>query len=133
MSDDDMKSTRVSERTTDRAPPPAPSIPPHVASYELGQMLLALDVIAGNIGGSLRGDVAELANRLGTQVRAQQAEFEKRIEDKLDLLIAMVRPFGQRLTLLEGNCNANHEHEVLASVKPPSSKHPTRAPEALER
>ena len=41
-------------------------------NLEIGIGIHTGTVIAGNIGGSLRGDVAELANKLGTQVRAQQ-------------------------------------------------------------
>jgi hypothetical protein len=141
MTDDDMKSTRVSERTTDRAPPPVPSVPPHVASCELGQMLMALDVIAGNIGGSLRGDVAELANKLGTQVRTQQAAFETHVKGELAELklgqarilaaidIAMGTFKAQSAEL--GHVRAENER-ILTLVPPPSSKHPTREPEALE-
>lgn len=82
--------------------------PRHEAVADYGRALIALDEIGRYLRSEMRGDVAELANLIAAKVREQQLEFERRVEAKLDLLIATVRPFAQRLTALESEHCRNH-------------------------
>jgi hypothetical protein len=64
--------------------------------------------------GKLRGDIAEVADKLGAR---QSAQLD-RIEANIDLLVGHMRGLTGRVNALEGNCAREHDTKLEAVPNP---------------
>lgn len=117
---------------------PAPGMPRSVLpedmrsdpaeTYAIGKALDGLSYVERYLRGRCDGELAAAVAKLGADERKARADFEARIEKKLDtiivnqtLLLGHFDTLTQRLTTLEGQHAANHH--VKLSV-PPSTREP---------
>jgi hypothetical protein len=98
-------------------------------SFALGQALHGLDALAKFMGGKLHGDVAEVANQIGTALFAKQSEFEAKTDKKLDrilynqsLMMATLKPLGIHVGELQAEHARNHGPVELRLSEPPKSE-----------
>jgi hypothetical protein len=124
----------MTDHPTTPPPGPLPSVLPddnahsHAEAFALGSALNGLSEIDRYLRGRCDAELSDAVNKLAADERKERDEFRqemrlfaRRMELKIDTVINTMRPFGQRLTALERNCNSNHEHTPLASV-PPSTR-----------
>lgn len=69
-----------------------------------------IEAIGEYVAGSLRGDLAEVADKLGSRQAAQL----DRIEANVDLLVGHMRGLTARVNALEGNCAREHDRQLEA-------------------
>ena len=120
--------TDPNAKTLPAPPLPASSIPPrdaHIEAYAVGRALDGLQLVDQYIRGRCDGELADAVNKMARKeaeerdaFRREMREFAARIEKKVDAIVALVRPFGQRLTAVEANCSSNHEPPQLKSLRP---------------
>jgi hypothetical protein len=126
----------VTDHDTPTVPPPGPlpsTLPDDMAhnpteTYAIGRVLEAIEVLQAYTKGRFDGDVAAAVNKLGADERKARADFEARIDKKLDtiianqtLLLGHFETLTARMNLLEGQHASNHH--VKLSV-PPSTREP---------
>jgi hypothetical protein len=95
-----------------------------------GQALMGLDALAKYLQGQLKGDIADLAHQLGTQLRDKQSAFEgevlrhlKAIELNTQLNGEALRRQGQHIANIEARCRGPHlppEDAPILSLVPPT-------------
>jgi hypothetical protein len=87
----------VTDPDAKTVPPPGPlpsTLPDDMAhnpaeTYAIGRVLEAIEVLQAYANGRFDGDVAAAVAKLGADERKARAEFEARIEGKIDQLISM--------------------------------------------